>query len=349
MNKMIHWTIRLGAVAAVFFGLSLSVDLRDRNERQTLPELNVRLASMKPIHAAASNWDAVRGIATFVNDLTKGVDSIILGLQNSGALNQTQTIEISQGLYKLRLNPTFNAPVNNSALGARTYAVSLEVWRASDDVKYLELYFDDPSAKSEVLAIWQPNVFDATVNQSGSNKIECLLSGGAADGFMLCSWNGPIEDPGAVTAARFKVDADSSAGTVSVKGLAEAIANPCPGGSPDYYALAFVTRSASPFYTTAQFGFNDGGVASTTCGLPNAANSAYFNTTANPTATDSNQYFVTDGIGPGEELPEYPSLADTGALFGQIGAGSDADGVSITIADLGALSIAFQGALAPGF
>lgn len=330
-----------------FFSASLSVQVERRPE-QTLPDVAMQLATIEPIMAASSGWEGVRAVATLINDITRGVDTVIVGLQRSGALSSTTPIQTTSGNLKIKLNPSFNSNVTSTALGSRTYAISFEAWRSSDGAKFLELYFDNASSRNEVLAIWQPNIVDLTANPAGSNKMECVMTGGAANGLMVCSWNGPIENPGAVTAARFKVDSDSAAGTISVKGAAIAIANPCAGGNADVYSLAFISKSVSPYYTTARFGFNDNSTAATLCGVANSLNNGYFNANANPFASDSSKYFVQDGVTSDLDA-NYPTVASVTTLFGQIGGGADSDNVTINLAALTGLSVVFRGSLSPGF
>ncbi|MBX7059841.1 MAG: hypothetical protein K1X75_17390 [Leptospirales bacterium] len=346
LRKIKVWVAAF-AVAAAFFGVSASYKQRRTDPSVFLPTGDLQLSGLAPVFAASSSWDGVRGVTTFINDVTRGVDRIIVGLQNSGALSQSSILRTTSGNLKIKLNPNFSSSVTSTALGARSYNVSFEAWR-NDGVKFLELYFDSATARNEALVIWQPNVVDATVNPAGSNKIECAMSGGASNGFMVCSWNGPIENPGAVTAGRFKVDPNSVSGLVSVKGAAIAIANPCAGGNADVYAMAFIARNANPFYTTARFGFNDNAIAATVCGGANPLNNAYFNINANGFASDSSRYFVQEGVTTDLD-PNYPTVASVNALFGELGGAADGDGVSITTAVLSALNVVFRGAASPDF
>ncbi len=344
------WMSRVVIAALVFFGASLSLRVEPRQPLEVLPTLRVDLATLAPIYAASNQWDGVRGVADFLKNVTTSVDTIIVALTRSGALNGTQVITATQGNFKFKLNPAFNTSVASTAFpGGKTYTVSFEVWRTSDNTKYLELFFDSASTRNEVLAIWQPNVFDTTVSQSGSNKMECAMTGGAVDGYMVCSWNGPIEASGIMNAGRFKVDSVSSDGTVRVKGAAklQVASDICAGGNQDYYALAFISKSVTPFYSTGRWGLNDNAIAATACGAANGTNNAYFNITSNPNATDSTKYFVQDGVTTDLDA-NYPTVAATNALFGEMG-GTDSDGVAITTAALTALSVTFRQPTSPGF
>src|SRR6185295_12232455 len=107
----------------------------------------------------------VRGVATFVKSATDGIDSLLSNLAKSGVLDKTTTVQISEGGYKLKLNTAFNTSVTSTAFpSGKTYKNSFEVWKASNDSKIMELFFDSSTSKSEVLAIWQPNLIDTTLS-----------------------------------------------------------------------------------------------------------------------------------------------------------------------------------------
>ncbi len=344
---------------ALFFLVSIDWAWKETISKYSLRsnkhfEFQVQLGSVKPVFAASSNWDGVRDVAKFTKDIVKGIDTLLSQLATSAVLNQTTTVTSVNGNYTLRYTPNFNSSVTSTALGSKTYKSSFEIWLGSGSsaTKALELYFDsstDKSVGSGVLAIWQPNRFDTTLN-SANRQIECAMTGGSTNGTMICSWNGPIEASGGIQAGRIKVTASASAGTISYKALATPVTTTtCTGGNSDYYAIAFITKNVTPFYSTAKYGFNDGAIASTLCATANSNNNAYFNITSNPTATGSSKYFVTDGVtsdtnsfNTGGNL--YPSVASVDSLFSEMSGGSDTD---LTIAKLTALSVAFRSTVAP--
>lgn len=344
------WPLRGAIVVLLFFGSSLTWKVVQPGQRApTLPEPQIRLGAPTQLKAASNNWTAVRSIATFLQNATNGVDEIIVSLQNSGALNANQVITATRGDFKYRFNPSFDQSVVSTAFpSGKTYNVSFEVWRSTDDSKYLELYFTTGEDAREALAIWQPNIVDTNANQGNSNKMECALSGGANDGFMVCSWNGPIASSGVVQTARFKADANSTSGDVSVRGAVQTLnASGCASGAADYYALAFISKTASPNYTTARFGFNEGSLAPTLCGTTNTVNNAYFNTNANANGSGGDQYFVQDGVATDLDA-NYPTSASVASYFNGLGS-ADSDGVDITTTALGSLSVQFRQSTSPGF
>lgn len=343
----------------IFFGLSFDFTWKEITRQYSLHThkdtvLEWKIGSLKPVFSASTNWDGVRDIAKFTKDIVKGIDSILLQLASSNVLNQTSTVTAVSGNYTFRYTPNFNGSVTSSALGAKTYKSSFEIWLGSgaNATKALELYFDstsDKSVGSGVLAIWQPNKFDTTLN-TANRQIECTMSGGSSNGTMICSWNGPLEAAGTIQAARIKVSASSSAGTVSYKALATPVTTTtCGGGNSDYYAITFISKNVSPYYATARWGFNDNSIATTLCTVSNTTNNAYFNINSNPNATDSTKYFVADGITSDTNTYNtngslYPSIASVQTLFTEMSSGTDAD---MTIAKLGSLTIAFRSTAAP--
>lgn len=252
------WIFRGAIVALLFFGSSLTWKVfRPGQQAQTLPELRLRLGAPAQLMAASNNWTTVRSVATFLQNATNGVDEIIVSLQNSGALNANQVITATEGDYKYRFNPLFNQSVVSTAFpSGKTYKVSFEVWRSTDDSKYLELYFTTGEDAREALAIWQPNIVDTNANQGNSNKMECALSGGANDGFMVCSWNGPIASSGAVQTARFGFNEGSLAPTLcgTTNTVNDAYfntnANASAAGSDQYFVQDGVTTDLDSNYPT---------------------------------------------------------------------------------------------------
>ncbi|TGL60238.1 hypothetical protein EHQ58_06980 [Leptospira ognonensis] len=343
----------------IFFGLSFDLTWKEMTRQYSIHSkkdlvIDVSMGSVKPIFAASSNWDGVRDIAKFTKDIVKGIDSILVNLASSNILSQTSTVTAVSGNYTFRYTPNFNGSVTSASLGAKTYKSSFEIWSGSGSTatKALELYFDsatDKSTGSGVLAIWQPNKFDTNLN-TANKQIECSMVGGSANGTMVCSWNGPLESAGTIQAARIKVTANATAGTVSYKAAAVPVTSTtCSGGNADYYAIAFITKNVSPYYSTAKWGFNDNAIAATLCTTSNTTNNAYFNTNSNPSATDSTKYFVADGVtsdtnsfNTGGTL--YPTIASVDSLFTEMTSGSDTD---ITTTKLGSMTIAFRSTAAP--
>ncbi len=344
--------------ALVYFGISIDpkflvVDKKYSLDNSKEIKLSFSLEGIKPVLAANSSWDGVRAIATFTKDVVKGIDTILKNLSGSGILKQSSKYTVTSDGYTYRINPTFNTSVTSNAFGSKTYKVSFEIWKASDNSKVLELFFDsatDQSTGSGVLAIWQPNKFDSTLNQTNSPKMECAMTGGTADGTMICSWNGgPFETDGPVENGRVKVKATSATSQVSIKAIAKTVTTTtCSGGNPDYYGLAFIVKkSDSTNYATARMGFNDNSIASTLCGTSNTYNSAYFNNTTNSSSSGSGKYFVTDGITSDTNSYNtgsvYPSVNDVSTLYSEINT-TDSD---MTITNVNSISVAFRSTAAP--
>jgi hypothetical protein len=269
-----------------------------------------------------------------VRSSVEGVDSILLSLKNSGILGYSGSFDFTTpDGYKIRLNTGFSANVSTVAYGSRgPYQNSFEVWRASDNLKLLELFFGsvaNPAQGVGVAAIWMPGRIDP-VNNGGTGMVECVTTGGSVNGTMICTLTGGPWDAtgtGVFNTILVKAVASSSAGTISVKALAQRTDQTpfdCAGGNADIYALAFISKTATPHQTTGMWGINDNSIAGTLCLAANGFNYSYYNTGVNAGASDSSQYFVREGSPPMNDSA-YPSDAAVDSLLNEMATATDTD------------------------
>ena len=345
----------------VFFGLSLQIQMDTSTSESSeklylnLDSLKISLSGVEPAMTAVGDpkaWAGVRAVATFTKNVVDSLDSIISNIAKSGLLNKTAVFTNDDGKHKFKLNPNANVSPSSSAFGtAKTYKNRLDVWDSTTDQKVLELYFDDPSTKSEVLVIWRPKHFDPTGITGNDVIMECGMTGGASSGTMLCSWSGgPLDANGIFDNARIKVVADSANGVVKTIALARiqtAYTAVCPLASAshtvrDYYSLAFIANTKAPNQTTASFGVAEN-TTNTFCGAANLNNYGRFNTSVNTGETDNKKYYVGDGYS--ADTAGYPLIADVASLHTSM-AGTDAH---VSIAKVDAISVLFNSTAGAGF
>ncbi|MCB1173290.1 MAG: hypothetical protein KDK39_06995 [Leptospiraceae bacterium] len=351
------------AVILAFFLVSLSIFVhRDRRPMQTGQlQLQIELGQIMPLMAAANAWEGVRATAKLVKDVSDAIDALLVSLESSGAFRQTQRLTLTSGNYKLLIEPSANISITPTGTGtATTYTNKFVMWQKSDDVKVLELFFDsstDRTSGNGALAIWWPRKFDSSL-QASSGKFECvtrLVSGNKA---MTCSWSeGPFVSGGVTKSGQLEAAEQSSDSTIRVKSYVRLNQSSFCSDTTDYYALAFISKNASPYYTTAEFSLAGTSQLSATvlasrgylCSLAgtNTLNYGFFNTAANPNATDSSKYFVLDAS---TTLPgaDYPATASVDALFATMSSGYPSKG---TVDSLASTPLDFKDSstAAPGF
>lgn len=309
----------------LFFGVSVSMSLYKGGRLGQKKEISVKidLKGLKPVMAAtADDWQAVRDIASFIRNVVKGIDQIIVDISSSGALGLTQAVTQTSGEYRWKFDPNNSTSFTSKSFGSLiTPQYSFEIWKVGTGDKVLEIFFDNPQTKQEVIVVWHPVKFDASL-ETASGKIECGVTGGIDDGTMICSWSeGPFETGGVVTQGRMRVKKDQAGGVYKVKTIAKTSTfDPDGAGifcssNIYYYSLFFITKDAAPFYTTAKFGLDTTNVVDTICGQTNTFNAAYFNTNTNASSTGESKFFVQDGVTAGTQDPNYPTITEVDSLI----------------------------------
>ena len=199
------------------------------------------------------------------------------------------------------------------------------IFKSSNNAKYIELYFDDPSdpASDGAVITWEPAVVDPISYTSGK-KIECYTD--IPNKVMTCSWTGPIESGRTVELGQIigKLTSDNkltlnllAKTTSSVSSTIGSSLGICDeSGTRYFYTLLGVQKYEAPFYSTAAFGLKEDTKSKNLGSCVNIFNYGYFNINANPTTTDSTKYFAGSGLT--APSSDYPSTSEVDALLTQL-------------------------------
>lgn len=332
----------------VFLGISIQLYFPVKEEAQfNITELYkfpkyFDLKPLEKLHAANEDkWEGVRDIVKFVKNITTSINTILKAVEQAGVLNQSGTFTTTFGGYKIKL--VMNDPKSISVTATGTtleFSNRLIFWNQSTNQKYLEIFFDDPSSKTGgdgAVVTFEPYqaVNEGYLYNSGQ-KMECYTK----DTTMTCSWDGALWMGGPTEKAQ--LIATNTNGVMSINFLDRLnstttsnintnLGGGCqqnPSGSERYYytVLALIKLN-SPYYTTAAFGVKKEAKSVDLGGCSNSYNYGYFNTNANPNATDSTKYFAAMGSTP--PSTDYPATSDIDSLLTQNPTKSVVDNLSI--------------------
>jgi hypothetical protein len=335
MKSKIKFLIFL-IVLGLFFTTSIKIyyNLDKKADSQNIlsflqkMNVNLKVSQLEKLYAstASENWDAVREITKFIQEVTLAIDDLLVEFQRAGVFNHTGTFSFNDGRFKYLLKMNDPKTITLTAGSSnKTFSNRLIIFKSSNNVKYIELYFDDPSdpASDGAVITWEPAVVDPISYTSGK-KIECYTD--IPNKVMTCSWTGPIETGGTVELGQIiaKLTSDnkltlnllakttSSASTTIGSSL-----GPCDeSGTRYFYTLLGVQKYEVPFYSTAAFGLKEDTKSKNIGSCTNTYNYGYFNINANPTATDSTKYFA--GSGATAPSSDYPSTSEVDALLTQL-------------------------------
>lgn len=312
---------------ALLFGASLSTHYRKQwigLQYGLVPRME--LGTTAPVMAAGSHWDGVRGIATFVRNVIRGIDGLLASLSSGGVLLGSSSTPITgtSGSFRWQFKGSGAATSNsNEVTGSPTYSKSFEI--CSGSTRVFQMLFDDansPSTGNGLVVVWQPKAFTSTLLSSA--LIKCSLGTSSGNKTMICSWgNGPFDLSSGPDNVRIRVHEDTANGEIAFVGMARLkTANKfCTAGGwtgNDFYSLAFISKSTSPFNTIARFGLANGASFDSTKAMQicqpsspvnysnNPYNSAQFNVETNNSGTT---YFVADSIGTTTDTTGYPTQA----------------------------------------
>lgn len=350
----------LGAIALIaFFSMSIDLHYGGSKDQLSLPEVHIR--SLEKLFAFSASgqevgWDGVRGTAKFIRDFTTSMNTTMEEWKNNGLFNfsgtYTNTDSTGQA-YRIIGN---NSQSVQGVLGTYNYSYSIEVWNAAGN-KIYEIFMDNPSnpKNSGILLRYSP----ANAGESGAatnSMFECQLNEATTGGQMLC-----VADSGGTTTKYNSSNADWSILMMEVKeqdatgakldvsilsrlATVDAITDsPCTTNtSTDYWGIAYIAETASPYKSTAVRGGYENTVASTPkfCGNDTAA--GFFNTETYP---DSNYKYLAEVSY--SDQTGYPTLADVKALFAKMVSGGGGS-VNQTVVDnmatdaSGAYQVAFK-------
>ncbi|GIX41103.1 MAG: hypothetical protein KatS3mg129_0836 [Leptospiraceae bacterium] len=186
--------------AGLFFSTSIKVYKKIENKNpnriqnvlETIP-YKIKFHQLEKLYAANENqWDGVRVVITFVQDVTNSLDEILLAFKKAGIFNFTGTYTNNDGTFKIKLVMNDPKTITLTAGGTKTFSNRFILWKASTNEKYLELYFDDPDNNSGDGAVitWEPGIMNPNLYNTGK-RMECYTD--ISNKTMTCSWEGPID------------------------------------------------------------------------------------------------------------------------------------------------------------
>ena len=165
--------------------------------------------------------------------------------------------------------------VSDGALGESTYAQSLYIWNSNDE-KILELLYGNTTGTNEVNVLIRFMPSRTNAGYSSTGIVECQVSGLDGSRSMVCSMSGgpfSVTSPSWSEAIVKAVELGDELKVTSISRSSDAVTTPqCPGGNQDYFPLAYIVKTAEPYYTTAMFGYNDDAISDTACTVTNTAN-----------------------------------------------------------------------------
>ena len=354
----------IAVILICFFGLSVNVkhNWNEKNEpiRKNAEELftvQLDLSGLQPLKAAESAWAFVRQSATWANNNTRLIESIILPIKNSGALNfpgsYTQTVASGTGIsFIARLTVDANQAVPSAAYsGTKTYQHKFELWRSSDNAKAMEIFFDtlvDLSGDG-VLMIYNLGVCDPLNFASDNVVVESYSFLNGDSKVQVYSWAGSISSGLAnyANSDRGRVSLDTMDNNTvlcfkSVVRFTTGGADLCGGaGTNSYYSLAYSQNFASPSQATALVSLAvdsiDNSLSNRICGVSDLGFGLF-----------RESGFISDG---NSSVPaDYPTAARVNTLFGQLNTvSSDGEWDDLTKATIDGLNtkVAFTSTAAP--
>ena len=328
------------AAALAFAGASVSI----YNQKRWVglyygPVLNLEIGALAPAFGASSGWDGVRGSATFIRGVIRGMDGLLASLASGGVLlgaSATPVTGTSNAFRWQYKGASAAASNSNEVTGTSpTYAKSFEICAGATRV--FQMLFDDgnsPQNGNGLVLVWQPKAFTSSLTSAA--LIKCSL-GLSTTKTMVCSWgNGPFDASGPDN-GRVRVYEDTGNDEIAFVGMvripaAKKVCTNAGWSGNDFYSLAFLAKSSSPYNTIARFGLaNEDGFSTTTamqvCVPSSGAdayvnhglNSAQFNVHANNGAT----YFMADALGTTTDTEGYPTQARlTTLITGTLAAGA---------------------------
>lgn len=348
MNQKMKLSISglaLTACAVIaYLGFSLNVSIEKDKELNILKGVELTFSGLESVDAGTDSegsWDAVRGSVTWANANSNAINSILKSMNDSGVFSLpdgTYTkIDASFGstTVKWQLKKgNFNSTVTWSGGTTGTYSNSFIIWRASDNAKAMELYFDDygDTSGDGALLIYQPNVLEPGTFNGNDTVVESYITGVEGSRTQTYSWkNGPLVSGGSTDRARVFLEEMDGGGLLCVKmvvRLNSATATKVQSEiascdtTPLYYTTAYGQKTTDPFQTTAKValwepdGAGDYGNEQSICGT-DISSSAFrldygiFNGGG----------FINDGLQASEIPDGFRAAADIDALFAEINDG----------------------------
>lgn len=345
-SKRFYMFAFIGTVVLVFFTTSLTIT-RKTSPDITMPEyIHIDLSGIQQLHADENAWGIVRGSVTWANANSTAIDSLLNSFNDAGVF------ELPAGTYtrvdgrsgnvatKWRLDRgNFNASVTASVGSVGDFANRFTLWRADNDEKAFEFYFNDfGDTSAGALIVYRPQVLNPQqFNGNSESIVESYITGAPGSRSQTYSWtNGPLAADGSTDQARVfleEMDAGELLCVKAVVRLNEATSNqvraqfdalpgdnPCGSGNL-YYATGYGQKTAEPFETTAKVALWDGQTGGDE-NFGDAHRICTLNIESTQFRLDYGLFngggFIDDGVAAGDIPAGFRSAADIDILFAEI-------------------------------
>ena len=366
-RKKTFFTITLTLI--VFLGVSIQFEHKTftpKSKEFSLPEINIQLGGLQELTAGtADSWGFVRQSATWGRGNSSMIDGLLSGLQKSGLFTRISSGEIiipnqtsSTGVtftYRLKINENVSGITSTAYSGTKTFSHRFEAWKSGDSVPTLQMFFSsltDTGSTGVLLYYNLANLNPTAFGTAPNAAVESYTSGVKGSMAQTYSWkDGPensswISKNGRVIIREMNSGAEICVRTVvtltrgstgigtNLDALCATTNSVNNTSNKLYYILAYVQKTASPFYTVAKSGlvkFESAPIRNTAtfCGF----NSGVFSgLPANYGLFDLNG-FVSDGATAGTIPAGYPSATDVDNAFIRTGAPSGFVDASGTVAE----------------
>ncbi len=339
-------------IVLLIFGIPTLIIQKDNSFSGKL-QFDIDMSGLTPLYAQQhETWTGVRFIATAAKLINTNIEAFMRAVNSAVSITDSVTGEWdgdythaatgNSFTYKLGLNQNYTAA--NSVDGTtKTYNHGYMLCQNSTVV--YQIFFDsstDPGSEDGTLLMYKPSLFaDYFTHSTAANVIvEFTLSGTAGSRTEVMSWTGgPMFDGGTVTDARVILSEGDSGNEINFVGVAKLNSNHCSGGVPlDYYAIAFIAKTASPNYSTGKWGLAENAIPTSDniCSNPNPTTYGTFN------STDADG-IVEEGVAASDIPAGYPTADEVDTLFTGISSNTD-----LAMGDIDGLSagICFSGAIA---
>lgn len=293
------------------------------------------------------------------------IDGLLSGLQKSGLFTRISSGEIiipnqtsSTGVtftYRLKINENVSGITSTAYSGTKTFSHRFEAWKSGDSVPTLQMFFSsltDTGSTGVLLYYNLANLNPTAFGTAPNAAVESYTSGVKGSMAQTYSWkDGPentswISKNGRVIIREMNSGAEICVRTVvtltrgstgigtNLDALCATTNSVNNTSNKLYYILAYVQKTASPFYTVAKSGlvkFESAPIRNTAtfCGFNSGVFSAL---PANYGLFDLNG-FVSDGATAGTIPAGYPSATDVDNAFIRTGAPSGFAGGGGTVAE----------------
>ena len=305
-----RFTYRAIIIVAAYF--MVTIELRQQRFNLQLPEMGPGFTS---IHAAEDKWFFVRQSATWARGNSGLADAIISALVNAGLFKWPAGDYTHKGLvsnsetFNIRLGVQGSYTAISSAYsGIKSFSYKFIMFRASDNARALELFFDTTSGSSGDgnLLVYNLNVLNPSVFTGTTALVESYGHGEVGARHQTYSWNDPLVSGGSSDTGR--VVLQEMSGVLCFKSVVKTTLTSTLCTGTLYYSLAYGVKIASPNQSTAKYGIAADSIDANgqLCGFANADNFGLFN----------DQGFISDGQ---STIPDgFPTASAVTSLYSQI-------------------------------